>query len=183
MLLSLNAAAARSQATPGASQRVRVRFYGMASYVRPSYVDSPRGFGVSAGSNLDGLRVLPYFDLGLDLRAAISHAEVINESFLSGGPRVSYNRYRVQPYAEYMFGVGRGGFNLSTDPNYKHDYTAIRSLGGGLDYGLTRDFSVRADAQYQRWRFTYVAPYFHPVQVSVGVTYRFHPHSRTGPRD
>ncbi len=182
VLLSLTVLPAHAQAVQTADQRVRIGFYGMLSYVHPDFLNSPNAIGVTAGVNVDGIRVLPYTDIGLDLRGANSHSNSINESSLSGGPRLSYSRYRLQPHAEYMFGLGRGGFNNSTDPDYQRDYTAIRSYGGGFDYQVSRNFGLRADVQRQRWRFTYMAPYFHPVNASIGISYRLHLHSRTGPQ-
>lgn len=183
LLLFVPACTVRAQAVQAADQRVRIHVYGMGSYTHPAYQGTPAAIGITAGVNLDGIRLLRYLDLGLDVRGVTSHSDIINESSASGGPRLSYNAYRVQPYVEYMFGVGRGIFNHSNDSDYTRDYTAIRSYGGGFDYLVSRNFSLRADAQYQRWRFTHTAPYFHPVQVSVGINYRLHFRSRTGPQD
>lgn len=183
VLLHSSVPATHAQAAASADQRLRLHVYGLASYVRPDYVGTPNAVGLTVGGTVDGIRVLPYLQLGLDLRGATSRSDLIHESALTAGPRLSYSAYRLQPYVEYMFGVGRGSFPRSPDPNYTHDYTAIRSFGGGFDYQLTRNFGLRADAQYQRWRFTHVVPYFHPVQASIGISYRLHFRSRTGPRD
>ena len=173
---------AGAQATQAADQRLRISFYGLFGYTRPDFLGSPNGAGFALGANIDGFRVLPYTEVGLDMRGATSHSDVLNESSLAGGPRISYSRYRFQPYAEYLFGLGRGSFNHNSDPDYQRDYTAIRSYGGGFDYRISRDFGLRADIQRQRWRFTYTAPYFHPVQASIGISYHLHLHSRTGPQ-
>lgn len=182
VLLGLASHPLHAQAMQTAQQRVRIDFYGMLSYVRPDFLGTPRAVGVTAGGSVNGIRVLPYTDLGLEVRGVTSHSDVLNESSLAGGPRVSFSRYRLLPYAEYMFGIGRGSFNNPTYPDYMRDYTAIRSYGGGVDYRLTRDFGLQADVQRQRWRFSYLSPYFHPMQVSVGVRYRLHLRSRTGPQ-
>lgn len=183
LLLYSSASVVHAQATASADQRIHLHVYGLASYVQPDFFGSPDALGVAVGANVDGIHLLPYLELGLDLRGETSRSNQIHESALTGGPRLSYTRYRLQPYVDYMLGVGRGSFPLATDPSYTHDYTAVRDFGGGVDYLLTRNFSLRADAQSQRWRFTHAQPYFHPVQASVGISYRLHFRSRTGPRD
>lgn len=171
-----------AQMVQTAQQRVRMHVYGLFSNTRPDYGTSTSSSGITAGGTIDGIRVLPYTDVGLELRGAMARSYDIDESSLAGGPRISFSRYRVQPYAEYMLGVGKGSFNHSLFVDYQRDYSAIRSYGGGVNYRLTEYFDLQADVQRQRWRFSYLSPYFHPVQVSVGVNYRLHFRSRTGPR-
>ncbi len=180
-LLTCSLAAAHAQSTQTAQQSLRLHVYGMFSYSRSDFRSGGGGGGATVGTNIDGFRVLPFTEIGLDLRAATARAYDIHESTVAGGPRVSYTRYRLQPYAEYMLGIGRGTFPHST-PDYPRDYTAIRDYGGGFDYQVARNFSLRADVQRQRWRFSYTQPYFHPVQASFGINYRVHLPSRTGPQ-
>lgn len=178
-LLTLHA-----QAVPAAQQPMQIHLYGLFSGARPDYYDAPNASstGITAGGHVDVISILPFTELGLEVRGISARSHDINESSLAGGPRISFNRFRVQPYGEYMFGLGRGEFNHVGSSNYRHDNSTIRSYGGGVTLGLTRNFDLQADMQRQRWRFTYQKPYFYPVQVSVGFRYRLHLPSSTGPR-
>lgn len=178
-LLTLHA-----QTAPAAQQHMQIHLYGLFSGARPGYYDGPNASstGITVGSHVDVIRILPFTELGLEVRGVSARSYDINESSLAGGPRISFNRFRVAPYAEYMLGLGRGEFNHTYSSNYRHDNSTIRSYGGGVTLGLTRNFDIQADVQRQRWRFTYQKPYFYPVQVSVGFRYRLHLPSGTGPR-
>ncbi len=173
---------ASAQAVQTASQRMHAESYALVSYARPAYDDSPAAGAVTAGLNLDLFALSSSVELSLDVRGVAARSTQINEASAGFGPRLSYRRFWVQPYAEYLFGAGRGTFNTSANPDYQRDYSAVRSYGGGIDLRTSRYVTFRADAQTQRWRFTHLAPYFHPQQVSVGVSYHLHTHSHTGPQ-
>ena len=170
-----------AQAVPAAQQRLHLQAYGMASYVNPDFNGTTKNAGGTLGVDVDGVRVLRHTSLGLDVRYTGSRGTVTNQTLLSGGPRLSYNAFRFQPYIDYEFGYGSGTFNQSIDPTYVMDVTSVHSYGGGFDYMLTRYWGVRADVLQQRWRYSHLAPYFHPMAVSVGVSYQVHLRSRTGP--
>lgn len=182
MLLTSGTISASAQAAQTASQRIHLESYALASYVQPAYGGSPAAAALTAGLNVDLIPLPSYLELTLDVRGTAARSTQINEASLGFGPRLSYRRFWVQPYAEYLFGVGRGTFNTSTNPDYQRDYSAVRSYGAGMDVRTSRYVTVRVDAQTQRWRFTHLAPYFHPQQVSVGVSYHLHIRSRTGPQ-
>jgi peptidoglycan-associated lipoprotein len=75
-------------------------------------------------------------------------------SFLFG-PRFSLRtRRRFTPYAQVLFGEGRGsGTLLSGTTTPVTDNAFALALGGGVDYALTRRFSVRAQVAYLQTRF------------------------------
>jgi len=98
----------------------------------------------------------------------------------AGGPVFHYRRFRrVQPYVKFLAGLGSHDFNDPYNPYYEHDTRTIEVYGGGVDYRLWRNISVRGDYQYQFW-----LDYFHhhdlnPQGGTVGVSYDFgHMHMR-----
>jgi hypothetical protein len=94
-------------------------------------------------------------------------ADVHVESYL-GGLRYHFNYGRFQPYAKGLAGVGL--FNFPYD--YAHGSYLVVAPGGGVDYRLTRRWSVRAlDVEYQYWpQFTFGA--MSSVSATVGLRYR-----------
>ncbi len=181
MLLGILVPPAHSQATQTSNQYIRLKAFAMASYVRPDYGGALKNAGGTVGGDIDGFRVLPGTDIGMDIRYTLSRGRVSNQFLFAGGPRVSFNAYRLRPYVDYLIGYGRSNFNLVTDPDYTFDTTRTRGYGGGFDYRVTRFWSLRADAQRQRWRFSVRTPPFNPVEISVGAAYELHFHSRYGP--
>ena len=79
------------------------------------------------------------------------------------GPRIApYTFHKFTPYGKVLGGAGSGGF-LTAD-------TFVLAFGGGVDYRLTRRFSLRCfDFEYQQWRVT---PTLYPYGGSVGLSYR-----------
>lgn len=178
-LLAGMAHAQRSQET--ARQRIRLRAYGMFSYVNPDFQGDTRSTGATLGGDVDGFRLLPRTELGLDARYTFSSGNLSNQYYFGGGPRLSLNVGRFKPYGDFLFGHGKSIFNNPGDPTYTHDETGALTYGGGFDYQITRSWAVRADVQHERWRFSANTPYFYPVAVSVGASYQFHFRGRTGP--
>ncbi len=164
-----------------AYQRLRLTAYGMFSYVDTNFDGNSKNRGGTIGGDIDGFRLLPHTEVGMDARYAFSRGDQTNQYFVGGGPRVTLNVGRFKPYGDFIFGRGKAVFIHAGDPNYKEDQTGALTYGGGFDYQLTRSWAVRADIQRQRWRFSHTTPYFYPVAASVGVSYVFHFHSRTGP--
>jgi hypothetical protein len=69
--------------------------------------------------------------------------------------------HRITPYGKFLVGMGNGSF-LSGN-------TFVLAYGGGVDYRLSRKFTLRAfDFEYQQWQVT---PTIHPYGGSVGIAY------------
>jgi len=87
----------------------------------------------------------------------------IDENTYLIGPRIPITTFhKVTPYGKFLFGLGNGTF-LSGN-------VLVLAYGGGVDYRLTRRFTVRAfDFEYQQWR---VAPTLYPYGGSVGISYK-----------
>lgn len=164
-----------------ARQRIRLKAYGMFSYVRPDYGGDTKNTGGTIGGDIDGFRLLPRTELGLDTRFTYTTGTVSNQRYFGGGPRLSLDLGSFKPYGDFLLGQGTSFLNHSSDPSYTRDVSAVIAYGGGFDYKLTQSWSVRADVQRQRWRFSVTQPYFYPTVVSAGASYQFHFHGRTGP--
>jgi hypothetical protein len=94
-------------------------------------------------------------------------ADVHIETYMAG-PRYHFNVGRFQPYAKGLIGVGYFNFPYG----YAHGSYLVTTGGAGVDYHLSRRWSVRvADVEYQYWpQFTYGA--MSSVGVSSGIRYR-----------
>ncbi len=89
----------------------------------------------------------------------------INQNTYLIGPRIPIHTYfnRLTPYGKALFGFGSGSFLSGR--------AAAMAFGGGVDYQLSRRFTLRAiDFEYQRWSVLPTA--IHPYGESVGLSYR-----------
>ena len=79
------------------------------------------------------------------------------------GPRVPIVTFhRITPYGKFLVGLGNGSFLTGN--------TFVLDYGGGVDYRLTRRFTLRAfDFEYQQW---HVTPTLYPYGGSVGISYK-----------
>ena len=164
-----------------ARQLIRLRAYGMFSYVNPDFDGDTKNAGGTVGADIDGFRLLRRTELGMDARYTFSRGTASNQYYFGGGPRLTIDLGAFKPYGDFLFGHGKDTFNHPVDPTYTQDVTGAIAYGGGLDYQISRSFAIRADVQRQRWRFSIHQPYFYPVAASVGVVYQLHFRSRTGP--
>lgn len=175
--------AASAQAISTASQPLALSVFagGAGSYI-----------GLSGGKNID-------FAAGLDLRIKSYHhllpsvevrgykpvdsGGVAGEENAEGGLRIERAFARapaVHPYADFLFGRGKivyqGSGYLTPDGLlvYTSTVSNVLSPGVGVDLDVTHYFSLKLDAQFQR--------YTAPVTVSgklwakpimIGVVYRF----------
>jgi hypothetical protein len=94
-------------------------------------------------------------------------AQVHEDTYLIG-PRILIPRGRFRFYGKALYGLGKFAFPYG----YAREQDPVLAFGGGLDYRLTRKFSVRAlDGEYQRWR-NFQNQSLSPYGASVGVLYR-----------
>ena len=67
------------------------------------------------------------------------------------GPRITFNKRRVKPFGEALFGAGHGSNSyFPTGTTYTTSASSFAySFGGGVDVNLTHRFAIRAlEAQY-----------------------------------
>lgn len=81
------------------------------------------------------------------------------------GPRIPIATFhRITPYGKFLVGMGSG------TNAWLSGRTFVLAYGGGVDYRLTRRFTLRAfDFEWQQWRLT---PTLYPYGGSVGLSYK-----------
>jgi hypothetical protein len=160
---------ANAQVVPAAtSSRFTLSAGGLGSMYQPDYADegvaqtSPnRLYG--AGAYVDA-RFSRWFQVEAEGRWMHFNEYLgIDENTYLIGPRVPIATFhRVTPYGKFLFGLGSGSFLTGN--------TMVLAYGGGVDYRLTRRFTLRAfDFEYQSWR---VNPTLWPYGGSVGISYK-----------
>jgi hypothetical protein len=83
------------------------------------------------------------------------------------GPRVSFGKHRLNPYAKVLVGLGR--FNFPYDYGYGSYF--VVAPGAGVDLRLNRRVRLRLiDFEYQEWpQFSFGA--IQPYGISAGVSF------------
>jgi hypothetical protein len=87
----------------------------------------------------------------------------INENTYQIGPKVPIGTFKgLTPYGKFLIGYGGGSF--------LNGHSTVLTYGGGVDYRLSRKFTLRAfDFEYQQWTLT---PTLYPYGGSVGIGYK-----------
>jgi len=171
----LAAASAHAQVVPAANARTfSVSAGGLGSMFQPDYA----GLGVAQTSPNrlygPGVYVDVHFSRWLQVEGEGRWLR-FNQYYAGGsppgngentyliGPRIPVGTFhRVTPYGKVLVGMGNGSF--------LNGNTLVLSYGGGVDYKLTRRFTLRAfDFEYQQW---FVNPTLYPYGGSVGISYR-----------
>jgi len=103
---------------------------------------------------------------------------VDSQKSIAGGLKVeTLLNHRVHPYGDFLFGRGEMNYRFGYQFNgseYLLTTTNIYSAGGGLDYDLTDQLSLKVDGQVQRWGAAPNASgVVYPVLGTVGIVYRF----------
>jgi hypothetical protein len=90
----------------------------------------------------------------------------INEKTYLIGPRVPIGTFkRFTPYGKFLVGFGSGSFI--------NGHSFVMAYGGGLDYRLSKRFTIRcADFEYQQWPINSAVTLW-PYGGSVGISYKF----------
>jgi hypothetical protein len=116
-----------------------------------------------------------YVTPSIEVRAKYLPGGTVGEKTFGGGFRLEHRWGNFVPYAGFYMSYGRLTF---THPDlsgpgrpYTHDSSIVYSAGPGLDYEVTSQWSLRADYQFERWKFG-IGNGFVPQAFSVGVLYR-----------
>jgi hypothetical protein len=173
----LAVASAHAQVGPAANSRtLSVSAGALGSLAQPDYAD--QGVAQTSPNRLygPGAFVDVHFSRWLQVEAEGRWLR-FNQYYLHGlppgngentyliGPRIPIGTFhRVTPYGKFLVGFGNGPFLAGS--------TFVLSYGGGVDYRLTRRFTLRAvDFEYQQWLInssTTLSPY----GGSVGISYK-----------
>ena len=103
-----------------------------------------------------------------------NHQNVMENNFGGGATYTWYHFRNFHPYGKYIIGYGTISFNPMLYPGYppySQDSRVTNSLGGGLEYRLTRHIWVRGDYEYQLWGRLLGVPEFSPQGFTIGAMY------------
>lgn len=180
-LTALRGRLAHAQAVPTATQALQLStFAGFTGTYTGLY--GGKNLGITAGVDL-GLR--SYFSLSpaLEIRGAyaLDQGTIDSQKSALGGLRVAKNFGRLQPYADILYGRGElhygSGIPSVDDPSFSYTKSAsnVLSPGGGVDLRISRHFSLKADAQFQRWSTPLTASHhIYSKPYTFALVYRFH---------
>ncbi|MGA9062800.1 MAG: outer membrane beta-barrel protein [Terracidiphilus sp.] len=165
---SLAIVSAHSQVAPAATARpFTLNAGGLGSLCQPDYKNN--GFAQTsqdlygAGAYVDAkfTRWVQIEGEGRWMR--FNEYQGINENTYLIGPRIPITNFHgLTPYGKVLVGLGNGSFLTAN--------TFVLAYGGGVDYRLSRRFTLRAfDFEYQEWR---VSPTLWPYGGSVGISYK-----------
>lgn len=169
LVLAVVALTAHAQVVPSSrAQEPRIAAGAFGSMFQPDYAGN--GIAQASPNRLYGPGA--YVDvrlkrwLGVEGEARWLHYNEylgINEDSYSIGPKIPIIRVKkFTPYGKFLVGIGSGSF-LS-------GHTTMLTYGGGVDYDLSKRFSVRAfDFEYQQWMVT---PTLWPYGGSIGIAYK-----------
>jgi hypothetical protein len=164
---------ARGQVVPAAtSGSFHLSAGGLGSLAQPDYAgegiaqtSTNRLYGVGAYVDAHFSRWFQVEAEGRWMRFNPAYEPPNTENTYLIGPRIPIGTFhRTTPYGKFLVGLGNGGF-LSGG-------TFVMAYGGGVDYRLTRRFTLRAiDFEYQQWRVN-SAITLQPYGGSVGISYK-----------
>jgi len=148
--------------------------------------------GLSSGRNIDlavglDLRIRSYkhFLPSVELRGykPVSDGSVASEENAAAGLRVERAFAKaptVHPYVDFLFGRGKIIYNGAGYVNpegtlvYQNTVSNVLSPGAGVDFDLTHYFSLKLDAQLQRYSAPVtVSGKVWAKPVTIGIVYRF----------
>lgn len=194
--LLLSGVGASAQARSTAERRLDFSAFGLFSGtytglgsapVFPGNPEGPQGRNItfSLGADL-GFYTFHGARLGAEVRGGlpIDSGQVDGQKSILGGIRVTHEPSgyglfgRVRPYVDVLAGRGQlkyqnGGYPI---PGFLvlSSNTTVYSGGGGLEFDVTRAFSIKADAQFQRWNTPVTTSgVLHVPQGGVGIVYRY----------
>jgi len=163
------AVSARGQVAPSAyAHQPTLTAGGFGSMFQPDYAGN--GIAQTSPNRLYGIGA--YVDVKLNRWVGIESEGRwlrfneylgINEDTYSIGPKVPIHTYKgLTPYGKFLVGIGSGSFLTG--------HTTVLTYGGGVDYRLSKRFTLRAfDFEYQQWLLT---PTLYPYGGSVGIGYK-----------
>ena len=166
------------QAAPAGTQQLQLSAFGGLTGTYTG-LDGGKNLAITAGGDVEYLgfrRFLPAFELRGTYPIDEGHISS-QKSFLLG-PKVEYPIGHLHPYADLLFGRGEidyGSLGYTFDNIiYLSTNTFIYSPGVGLDYNLTHNLAVKADAQFQHWDTPAVpSGVIHPTALTFGALYSF----------
>jgi opacity protein-like surface antigen len=172
-----------AQAAPAGTQRLELSAFVAATGTFTGLAGG-KNLGITAGADLTYLgfrQFLPSFEVRGTY--PIDQGHVSSQKNFLLGPKVEYPLGKFHPYADFLIGRGQIDYHapgfVFGDTLYISSNTLVYSFGAGLDYNLTHNIAIKADAQFQHWDTPVTTSgTIHPTALSGGVVYNFDFNSR-----
>ena len=180
--------AASAQAAPAGTQKLQLSAFAAATGTFTG-LEGGKNLGITAGADLTFLN-FRQFRPSFEVRGTypINKGHISSQKNFLLGPRVEYPLGKLHPYVDFLFGRGQIDYHapgfVFGNTLYINSNTFIYSPGVGVDYNLTHNLAIKADAQFQHWNTPVAASgAIHPTALTFGVVYNFdlnprHRHSR-----
>jgi hypothetical protein len=179
---------ASAQAVPAGTQQLQLSAFGALTGTFTG-LEGGKNLGITAGADLTFL-AFRTFRPSFELRGTypIDKGNISSQKNFLLGPKVEYPIGPFHPYVDFFFGRGEITYHdpgfIFGNTRFFTSNTFVYSPGVGLDYSLTHNIAIKADAQFQHWDAPVVASgAIHPTALTLGVVYNFdfnprHRHSR-----
>jgi hypothetical protein len=176
---------AHAQAVPAGTQKLQLSAFAGATGTFTNF-EGGKNLGITAGADLTFL-TFRQFRPSFEARGTypIDKGHISSQKNFLLGPKVEYPIGQFHPYVDFL--IGRGEIDYH-DPGFIFGSTlfistntVVYSPGVGLDYNLTHNLAIKADAQFQFWNTPATASgSIHPTALTVGAVYNFdfNPHHR-----
>jgi hypothetical protein len=163
----------------GSIGSVKIQAQASAAGVRAG--DLQVGLGFSGGPHYGGSRYyggsiyasfdfLQHWGVEADFHQVNTSAnnKLYERTYEIGGRYVRHYKGFINPYGKVM--IGRGVFNFANDSaNLAYN---MYSIGGGIDFNVTRRINARGDFEFQRWP-SFPGNALTPKVATIGVAYHF----------
>ena len=180
LLIAIVWTAAAQAQHPTASQALGLSAFGGVTGVFTG-LEGGKNLSFTAGVDLAFPPLYRMFRPTFEVRGKfpMDGGTIVSQKDIMGGARVDVLLgRRYHPYGDFLFGRGQmdyqnGGFVFN---NFQYELTTtyVWSAGGGVDYDLNDNFSVKADGQYQHWGSApTTSGSLYSTSVTLGVVYRF----------
>jgi hypothetical protein len=155
-------------------------YTGLGANRTPTIQDGGNNLSVIAGADI-GFYSLGHYEFAGEVRGSlpVDQGKIVGQRALQGGLRVSYeSSHTLRPYVDALFGRGQMDYQQGGYPVgnllYKQTAGNVYGGGGGVEWDLMRQISLKADAQVNQWSTPVTERgYVRSVQFSVGAAYRF----------
>jgi opacity protein-like surface antigen len=176
--ISSLALSAFAQAVPAGTQKLQLSAFAGATGTFTNF-EGGKNLGITAGADVTFLN-FRLFRPSFELRGTypIDKGHISSQKDFLLGPKVEYPIGPFHPYVDFF--IGRGQINFAPPGfifgnfRYISTNTLVYSPGVGLDYNLTHNLAIKADAQFQHWNNPAVASgSINPTALTLGVVYNF----------
>jgi opacity protein-like surface antigen len=167
-----------AQSAPAATQLFQLSTF-VAGTGTFTDLEGGKNLGITAGADLTIL-AFRQFRPAFELRGTypIDKGHISSQKNFLLGPKFEYPIGNFHPYADFLIGRGEIDYHspgfIFGNTLYISTNTVVYSPGVGLDYNLTHNWAIKADAQFQHWDTPVTASgSIHPTALTLGVLYNF----------